>query len=159
MAIVLTILNSRSGPSVNNPSGKLFPTWLALAGFLCAVFISGCDFRKVVINEPISTQDVTFITPGETSFLQVVEQLGAPDEIEGSDEVMFFRYRFRTTKMMRINFGWILRIWSPVAPPLSMGRGDTGMDVFQVAFDSNWIAQESAFATPSKTTRFNFWPF
>lgn len=129
-------------------------------GFLVIMLaLSGCEFRRIAINDPIRTDDVAFIVPGHTTRSEVVAKLGAPDEIAGSDEQAVFRYRFRVAKIFRVDFSWILLIWSPVTPDLVLAHGDLGTDVLQVVFNSNWVVQEHAFANQSPAARFNPWPF
>jgi len=129
-------------------------------GFLVIMLaLSGCEFRRIAINDPIRTDDVAFIVPGHTTRSEVVAKLGAPDEIAGSDEQAVFRYRYRVAKAFRVDYGWFFLLFSPVAPRMSIARGDLGTDVFQVAFDPNWVVQEHAFANQSPAARFNPWPF
>jgi hypothetical protein len=120
---------------------------------------AGCEFRKIVLNDPISPAQVQFIVSGRTTFSDVVEQIGAPDEIKGDGTDLVFRYHYLVSKGLRVNFGSILRIWSPVSPAMILSRGEAGTDVFQVVFDSHGIAQEHAFSKHIRNPRFNFWPF
>lgn len=130
-----------------------------LGGLLLVSPLIGCDFRKVVVNDPIRPEDVAFIQSGKTTMKEIVTRLGAPDEIMGTSDRLWFRYDFKTTKFFRIDFGILLRIWSPVAPPLSYGQSDAGTDVFLVAFDPKWITQDLNFPPPNETEKVGFWPF
>ncbi|MBI4401922.1 MAG: hypothetical protein HY581_09850, partial [Nitrospirae bacterium] len=124
---------------------------LALVAAGCA--LSGCEFRRIVINDPIRPEDVAFIRPGVTTMSDIVTHLGVPDEIEGTEERAVFRYRFRDAKIFRVDFGKLLRFWSPVTPDMILGRGNLGTDVLQVAFDPHWIVQEHAFAKQARSAR------
>ena len=125
-----------------------------LPGLLClAVAFSGCEFRRVTINDPIHPDDVAFIDPGKTRLQEVVARLGAPDEIAGSDDQAVCRYRFREVKFFR------LRLWSPYTPEMTLAKSNTGTDVFQVVVDSNWVVQAHAFIYQTPETGFDYWPF
>ena len=128
-------------------------------GLVLLLFLLGCDFRKIVVNDPIHPEDVAFIKSGKTTMQQVTARLGAPDEITGTPDRLWFRYHFKTTKILRVDFGVLFRIWSPVSPPMSIGRSDAGTDVFLVAFDSQWVTRDLRFPPPKETGKVNFWPF
>ena len=159
MGNVLQTWNFKFGPlgSLKQiPVMKPLQACLSLL-FLCSLF--ACDFRRVVVNDPIIPKEVEFIAPGRTTMQQIVDRLGAPDEITGTKGHLLFRYHFKTSKFFRIDFGALLRLWSPVSPPLSWGNGITGTDAFLVAFDSEWIAQDRNFSFSEKTKQVSFWPF
>lgn len=121
--------------------------------------LSACDWRRVAINGPINQEDVAFIVRGATTLDDVVTKLGAPDEVSGSEERAVFRYHFLSTKTFQINFSWILRFWTPFAPPMTLSRGESGTNVFQVTFDPHWVVTGTAFSHHADTTRFNPWIF
>ena len=127
--------------------------------FALVMFISGCDFRRVVLNKPIHPEKVDFIVPGKTPMMKVVEHLGSPDEISGTSNYLVFRYHFKSAKFFRIDFGYILRIWSPVAPTMSLGNSEAGTDIFLVAFDPNLIAKNHGFSYRANTKDVGFLPF
>lgn len=126
---------------------------LALTG--CGLFSSA----RVTINDQIQPGDVTFIVSGKTTFTEVVAQLGAPDELTGTAHGAVSVYHFRDAKYSRVNFGWPLRFFLPVSPDMVLAGGGLGTDVFQVFFDSQWVAQTYAFAYHSRGPSFNPWPF
>ena len=119
----------------------------------------GCEFRKVVVNDPIRPEDVAFIKSGKTTMQEVVTRLGAPDEILGTSDHLWFQYHFKTTKFLRIDFGMLLRLWSPVVPPLSIGGSNAGTDVFLIAFNPKWVTQDLNFPPTNETDKVGFWPF
>jgi|RhiMethySRZTD1v2_1073278.scaffolds.fasta_scaffold00307_50 hypothetical protein len=130
-----------------------------IAGTALLFALSGCEFRKVAINDLISPQQIEFIEVGKTTSSEVVAQLGAPDEMAGAGVDLVFRYQYAVTKMLRVDFGKILQIWTPVAPAIILSRGETGFDAFQVVFDARGIVREHAFTKHTRSRRFNFWPF
>lgn len=81
---------------------------------LIALWGTGCDFRRVVVNEPISPEILQRLNPGEDSLNDIVQALGAPDEIDEMNKGMVLRYRYGDSKTMRVNFGWLFRIFLPV---------------------------------------------
>lgn len=122
----------------------------------------GCPivWQRVTINDPIKPENVTFIMPGKTTFAEILERLGAPNEMSESHLGPVARYRFLDEKYFRVNFGWALRFINPfLSPDMSLGGGGIGTDEFQVVFDSNWIVQWYAFASASEAARFTYWPF
>jgi hypothetical protein len=125
----------------------------------CLFFLASCSFQRVVVNDPITPERVTFITRGETSMQEVITVLGAPQEITNDGTQNIFRYQYRVSKSFRINFGVFLRLITPASIPLSTLAGNTRADIFEVAFDRTGIVQEYTFRLQSKEAKFNPWPF
>ena len=126
---------------------------------LCA---TGCGFSsttRVTVNERIDPEDVVFIVPGKTTFKEIVTHLGAPDALTNTALGAVVAYQFRDAKHTRINLGWPTRFFLPVSPDLVLSGGGLGADVFQVFFDSHWVAQTYDFAHHTGGPSFNPWPF
>jgi hypothetical protein len=126
------------------------------------LLVPGCGFYSAVrltVNDHISEQDVEFIEAGKTTLPQVVETLGAPDELIGHDIGVVLIYHFRDAKYSRVNLGWPLRFWLPVQPDMIFAGGALGTDMFQIAFDQRWVAQYHAFAKHSQGVQHRLWPF
>jgi|CXWL01.1.fsa_nt_gi hypothetical protein len=121
--------------------------------------LSGCEFRRVVVNTPLQADDTTFIVPGQTTVTEVLTKFGPPDELSGSEDHAVFRYRFLVLKTFRVDFGKLLRYWTPITPDLIIGRGNMGTDVFQVTFDRHWVVLDHAFAKRADRAVFSPWPF
>jgi hypothetical protein len=135
---------------------------VALTLILTCLVIAGCGFYSAVrltVNDHISEQDVGFIERGKTTLPQVVEKLGAPDELTGHDTGVVLTYHFRDAKYSRVNLGWPLRFWLPVQPDIIFAGGALGTDMFQIAFDQHWVAQYHAFAKHSQGVQHRLWPF
>ena len=66
--------------------GKVWP-WV-IGVVLIAQCGAGCDFRRVVVNDPISTETLQRLNPGENSLDDIVQTLGAPDEIDAKTKGM-----------------------------------------------------------------------
>lgn len=139
--------------------------------FLCLILaltlmsLNGCSqgpltWKRVTLNQPISTEDVIGIVPGTTDFSEVVERLGAPNDILASQDGIVTRYYFTDGKYFKANYGWGLRFLIPLfSPDLDLGGGGIGRDVFQVTYDNHWIVREHAFAVHSHSSEFLAWPF
>ncbi|MER3422103.1 MAG: hypothetical protein C4293_01560, partial [Nitrospiraceae bacterium] len=114
----------------------------------CPCFRSPAAVLLLWRNDPIDEEDVAFIIPGQTTFSEIIERLGAPDELAGVEDgkraVIF--YHFRDAKYSRVNFGWPLRFWTPVQPDFIFSGLGFGTDVFEVALNRDWVVQYHAFA-------------
>jgi hypothetical protein len=80
---------------------------------LCCVLVgnlSGClrgplAWQRLTLNEPISEHDVAFILDGTTTLTEVVDRLGAPDDIQSVGDSIIARYRFSDGKYFRADYG------------------------------------------------------
>ena len=89
------------------------------------------------MNYPFDVQTLETLNPGKSSMQDVVEALGAPDEISAKPDGMVFRYRYANSKTMQVNFGWILRFFLPVAPSMNLGRGEDLPQVLHIAMNQD----------------------
>ena len=105
----------------------------------------GCSVVRITLNTPLSPQDVAFIVPGETTLADVVQRLGAPDNLADSSTGFVATYRFLDLKYSRLNFGWLVKFWSPVDPDLIISRTGFGTDALQVLYDANGIVTQHSF--------------
>ena len=162
--------------------------WLTGCLLVVSLTMSGCPlvWQRVSINETITPEAVTFITPGKTTFAEVVEMLGAPDEITTLDDESTYtpfgqqrilraphtmsasshravtRYRFIDLKRFAVNFTWGLQfvLNAPGAPTdVELEGGGIGMDELLIVFDSSWVVQQHAFAKHADASRYRLWPF
>jgi hypothetical protein len=112
------------------------------------------------VNDPIKPEDVTFITPGKTTLVEVIAKLGTPDEMIGLDDAgAVVSYHFLDAKYARINYGWPLQFVAPVSVDMILAGGGLATDVFQVAFDSQWVARQQAFTKHLRGSQYRLWPF
>ena len=127
--------------------------------------LSGClrgpvAWQRVTLNQPLSEEDVSFVVNGKTSLSEVVEQLGAPNQMLSSNGGVVARYQFTDGKYFRVDFGWGLRFLSPFySPDLVLGGGGSGADLFQITYNDHWIVQDHGFAFHSQLSEFRLWPF
>ena len=126
---------------------------------LIAQWGTGCDFRRVVVNHPISPETLQKLNPGENSLNDIVKVLGAPDEIDAKTRGMVLRYRYGDSKTMRVNFGWLFRIFLPVAPSMNLGRGERATQVLHIAMNEAGTFDHYFVQDPPAPPQFWFWPF
>lgn len=132
---------------------------LGLAAAMLWGSLSACNVIRLGINTPITPADVTFIQPGTTTLDDVITRLGAPDSITPSETGSVVTYRFLDLKYSRVNFGWILKLWSPVDPDLIISRTGLGLDQFEVLCDPQWIVTNQSFLRHVDNPRFTPYPF
>lgn len=127
--------------------------------------LSGCIrgpvvWQRVTLNQPLTAQDVSFVVNGETSLSEVVEKLGAPNQMLSSNGGVVARYQFTDGRYFRVDFGWGLRFLIPFySPELVLGGGGLGTDAFQVTYNDDWVVQDHGFAFHSQSSEFRLWPF
>ncbi len=131
---------------------------LALLATLCAG-IGGCNFARITLNQSLSPEDVAFIVPGRTTFPDVVGKLGTPDSFSDSSTGTVAIYRFLDMKYSRVNFGWLVKPWSPIDPDLVMSRTGFGTDALQVFYDGNGVVTHHSFLRHQTPPKFNAYPF
>jgi len=136
---------------------KIWPWYFGLA--LIALWVTGCEFRRVVVNDPVSPETLQRLNPGEDSLNDIVLALGAPDEIDKKTEGMVLRYRYGDSKTMRVNFGWLFRIFLPVVPSMNLGRGEGVTQVLHIAMNENGTFDHYFVQDPPTPPQFWFWPF
>jgi len=120
---------------------------------------SGCNVTRVTLNQPLTQEDIAFIIPGRTTLAEVTHQLGTPDTITESSKGVVTTYRFLDGKYSRVNFGWLLKPWTPVDPDLVISRTGLGTDALQVFYDANWVVTDRSFLRHLSSPRFNPYPF
>jgi len=131
---------------------------ILLSTVMCVTFV-GCNVARITLNTPLTQNDVDFIVPGETTLADVITKLGTPDSITDSYTGVVATYRFLDMKYSRINFGWLLKFWSPVDVDLIISRTGLGTDAFELLCDSNWVVTHQSFLRHLSGPRFNPYPF
>ncbi|MFI5222799.1 MAG: hypothetical protein ACHQX3_00915 [Nitrospirales bacterium] len=119
----------------------------------------GCNVVRLTLNATITQNDVAFIVPGKTTLADVITKLGTPDSITDSNTGVVATYRFLDMRYSRINFGWLLKPWSPVDADLIISRTGLGTDAFELLCDSNWVVTHQSFLRHLSGPRFNPYPF
>src|SRR5690349_8740711 len=126
---------------------------------LIGALLPGCNVVRVTLNTPLTPADVAFIVPGQTTLLEVVDKLGAPDSINNSNTGIVSMHRFLDMKYSRINFGWLAKPWSPVDPDLVFSRTGFGTDAFEIFYDSNGVVIQHSFLRHVTERTFHPYPF
>lgn len=134
----------------------LFPILLSM---LMGVTFAGCNVVRITLNTPLTQDDVAFIVPGQTTLTDVITKLGTPDSLTDSYTGVVATYRFLDMKYSRVNFGWLLKPWSPVDTDLIISRTGLGADAFELLCDSNWVVTHQSFLRRLSGPRFNPYPF
>ena len=136
-------------------------SWIrhSLLILMLCITIAGCNVIRITLNTPISQADVAFIEPGKTTLADVIGKLGTPDSITDSDIGVVATYRFLDMKYSRVNFGWLVKPWSPVDPDLIISRTGFGVDAFELLCDQNWVVTHQSFLRQLSGPRFNPYPF
>ncbi|TMQ30361.1 MAG: hypothetical protein E6K65_05585 [Nitrospirae bacterium] len=102
---------------------------------------------------------MAFIVPGQTTLADVITKLGTPDSITDSYTGVVATYRFLDMKYSRVNFGWLLKFWSPVDADLLISRTGLGTDALELLCDSNWVVTHHSFLRRLSGHSFNPYPF
>lgn len=131
---------------------------ILLSVVMCMTFV-GCNVVRLTLNTTITQNDVAFIVPGKTTLADVITKLGTPDSITDSNTGVVATYRFLDMRYSRINFGWLLKPWSPVDMDLIISRTGLGTDAFELLCDSNWVVTHQSFLRHLSGPRFNPYPF
>ncbi|MEO5863661.1 MAG: hypothetical protein ABIQ79_01305 [Nitrospiraceae bacterium] len=132
---------------------------LILLVIIMCVTSAGCNVVRLTLNTPLTQNDVAFIVPGQTTLSDVMAKLGTPDSIAESNTGVVATYRFLDTKYSRINFGWVVKPFSPIDPDFIISRTGLGTDAFELLCDSNWVVTHQSFLRHLSGPRFNPYPF
>ena len=130
-----------------------------VVAILTSTALAGCNVARLTINTPLTPQHVAFINEGRTTLADVVNMLGAPDSITEGETGTTVTYRFLNAKYSRVNFGWLVKPWSPVDPDLVMSRSGFGADAYELICDANWVIMHQAFVRHRPEPLFTPYPF
>ena len=159
MENALVVHNSDCGHLVTKVVLHFLPrSFMGLLGL--SILCSGCSVRRVTYNETITTDQIQFIQTGHTTMLDVVNKLGAPDEITESDTGVVALYKWIDAKSAAIDFAKVAGRFIPFSPPLTLGRTDISPEQLQVVFDPQWTVRAYGFSrrTTDEPVVW-FWPF
>jgi len=126
--------------------------------FLCLT-ISSCSVRRVNFNEPIAGGALTFITTGETTLQQIVDRLGAPEDIITTGDQFIAEFKWSTTRSSSLDFGHVFKVVSPVTPSMTLSGTGINVERFLVICDDRLIVRSYAFGKVDEHAFFEFWPF
>jgi hypothetical protein len=124
--------------------------------------IAGCDpfasFSRVALNRPLTTQDTAFIQPKMTTFMQIVEHLGPPNEVRGTSGGAVAMYYFLDGKQTRINYAAPAQVFQAFVPDLVVSVWGLGVDQLTIWFDDRWVASDYGFAFNTNVGQFRLLP-
>lgn len=139
---------------------------LVLALAASGLGLAGCGgpfgWTRATLNRPLHPADVAFIVPRETTWSEVTERLGAPDDLVRTGDGVAADYVSRDSRSFSINFGWPLNFVAPVsyAPhDLVLGGRGVGNRTFEVAFDAHGIVTYAGFVSDAAASQYRLWPF
>jgi hypothetical protein len=124
----------------------------ALTGFGCAV-------RRVDFNDPITTQSLDFIRPGQTTLQHVVDRLGGPEDITVTSDQIVAEFRWSTTRSASLNLGYLFRLVSPISPSMTMSGTGINVERLLLICDERLLVRSYAFGKADEHAFFEFWPF
>jgi hypothetical protein len=137
--------------------------WLFACLLLIPGFLSSCGFvtiARVSVNTHLSPEDVAFIQRDQTTLAEIVSRLGTPDEITTSDEGLVAIYHFLDAKYSRVNYGLLMRIWSPANVDLITQGLGMGLESLAIRFNASLRVDQVEFAHfHDRPPGFRFWPF
>ena len=133
-----------------------------LAVLTLALALAGCDpfvsFSRISFNTPLTDQDAALLKPGTTTLAQVVEQLGAPNEIRGTDDGAVAVYYFLGGRRTRVNYTAPAQVIQIFVPDIVMNVGGIGVDQLTIWFDGQWVMRDHGFAFNKKIDQFRLVP-
>ncbi len=130
-----------------------------LVVFLLCVGLWGCAVRRVDYNTPITPEALSFIRAGETTLHQVVEQLGAPEDITAMSDQIVAEFKWSTTRSSSLNLGYLFRIVSPVAPTMTLSGTGINVQRLLIICDDQLRVRSYAFGLADEHALVEFWPF
>jgi hypothetical protein len=151
--------NSDCGPSVTNVAAR-FTLIRVIVGTLCLLLFVGCSVRRVVFNEVVTPEQVNFIRIGQTTILELVDRIGAPDEVDESEFGVVARYNWSDTKSAALDFGAPGRLFLPYSPTMTLSKAGINPEQFQVVFDPGLTVRAYGFLRRNTDEPLVwFWPF
>lgn len=138
-----------------------FPSIRLAVGTLCILLLfTGCSVRRVVFNDIVTSEQVDFIRLGETTMRELVDHIGAPDEMTESESGTVALYNWSDTKSAALDFGALARLFLLYAPTMALRKAVITPEQFQVVFDHEWTVRAYGFLrrTTDEPVLW-FWPF
>ncbi|MEY4705522.1 MAG: hypothetical protein RL042_1727 [Nitrospirota bacterium] len=138
------------------------PSIRLVVGTLCILLLScaGCSVRRITVNDIITAEQTGFIRVGETTMREVVDRIGAPDDMAESESGAVALYNWSDVKSAALDFGAIARLLLPYAPTLTLNKTAVAPEEFQVVFDHQWTVRAYGFSRMTTERPIVwFWPF
>ena len=127
--------------------------------FILCMGLWGCAVRRVDFNTPITPEDLSFITAGETTLHHVVDRIGAPEDITAVSDQLVAEFKWSTTRSSSLNLGHLFKIISPVSPPIRVSGTGINIQRLLVFCDKQLIVRSYALGLTDEHALVEFWPF
>lgn len=132
---------------------------LAVLLLVICGLLGSCSLRRVNFNEPITQESLSFIQPGNTTLHQIVERLGAPEDIIISPAELIAEFKWSTTRSASLDLGYLFKLVSPVSPPVTLSGTGINIERLLVICDGQLIVRSYALGPTDKHALIEFWPF
>ena len=139
------------------PARRLLLALACLTGLATA----GCapiTWTRTTLNQPLHPADIQFITPGQTSWREVTDHLGAPTVIDPGTEGFIARYFFYDAADFDADLGYPLNYVGPISRvPHELDTGSTGIggDVLTVVVNHAGVVDFVSFSHTNQIAHFN----
>lgn len=130
-------------PSHSSPKVRAMKHLAPLAVLAVASLLSGCFVQRTFVNRPLEAQRIEALVPGETTAAQVVELLGAPNEVVQLGRRSAYRYEHDQEKTA----GLFLLVFL-------MNNRDTQSDRTWVFFDEHDVLTHVGTTLEAKTAAY-----
>lgn len=132
-----------------------------VVGTLCILLLcTGCSVRRVVFNDIVTSDQVNFIRLGETTMREMVDHIGAPDDMTESESGTVALYNWSDTKSAAMDVSALTRLFLPYAPTMTLTKTGITPEQFQVVFDPQWTIRAYGFSRRATGEPVMwFWPF
>jgi hypothetical protein len=142
------------------PARLAFALVLALAPLLGAC--TPIVWTRTTINQPMKPNDFAFISPGQTTWREVTDRLGAPNVIDPGPGGLIARYFSYDSAYFDADLGYGLNYVNPILAqlPHSLDTGGNGIggDILTVVVNHAGIVTLVSFSKGDKTARFDVLP-
>lgn len=121
--------------------------------------VTSCSLRRVNYNEPITQERLSFIQAGHTTLHQVVERLGAPEDLIITRSELIAEFKWSTTRSASLDLGHLFKLFSPVSPPITLSGTGINIERLLVICDGQLVVRSYALGPTDQHALIEFWPF
>ncbi len=121
---------------------------LACLALLCLSLTGGCSFNRGTIGDELKQEDVAKVKKGESTRIEVVSALGAPDRVvqaNGHEILQYYRYDIKAKGLFLIL--------------LNFSRFNIKSDDLYIFLNKDGVVDEVVFGKRTDRLEFQFWPF
>ena len=133
--------------------------YLSVVLLMLYTALVSCTVERVNFNEPVTQGRLSFIQPGETTLHQVVDHLGAPEDITAVGDQLVAEFKWSTTRSSSLNLGHLFKIISPVSPPIRLSGTGINIQRLLVICDQQLVVRSYALGLKDEHALIEFWPF